>query len=133
MPPIQEKDIDFLFGKQRPGPVPTKSARTDQERVNTAATTFLKTLLATLPQVPRRDAIIEEIAGRVCEGLVLIAAHDRVGIPEGQSDLGDMEGIVRLFTKFPKQFKGIESWVADIKAAALDLRKTGKSSYEPKA
>jgi hypothetical protein len=129
---IQEKEIEFLFGKQRPGPVPTRSARVDQERVNAATAVFLKTLAAAAPDTPESDLLVREICVRVLAILHLIPAHDRVGIPEGQSDLGDMEGVVRLFTKFPKQFKGMETWVADIKAVALELRKTGKLTYEPK-
>lgn len=130
---IQETDLDNLFGKRRPGPVPTKSARQDQERVSAAALIFLKTLLSCLPKIQESDDIIRSISAHTCHGLFLIPAHDRVGIPEGQSDLGDMEAIVRLFAKFPKQFDGMDGWVADIKKVALELRKTGKLNYDPKA
>lgn len=130
---IQESDIDNLFGKRRCGPVPTRSARQDQDRVHKAAEVFFKTLIAVMPKTPLSGTIIDDLTVGTLAAIALIPPHDRVGIPDGQSDLGDMEGVIRLFTKFPEQFDGMDGWIGDMKKVALDMRKTGKLNYEPKA
>jgi len=121
---IQDSDIDFLFGKRRPGPVPTKSARQDQERVNKVAEAFFKTLLAACPK-EQAAPVIERMAHDTLGLIALIPAHDRVGIPDGQSDLTDMEATIRLATKFPDQFKAFD--LAGLKAKAMTMRKAGAS------
>lgn len=121
---IQESDIDFLFGKRRPGPVPTKSARQDQERVNKAADIFFKTLLGACPK-EQASPVIERMVHDTMGLVALIPAHDRVGIPEGQTDLTDMEATIRLATKFPEQFKAFD--LAGLKKEAMAKRKAGES------
>ncbi len=120
---IQENDIEQIFGKRRCGPVPTKSAFQDEERVNAAATSFFKTLIAAVPATPDSDIIIRQLTALTLAARALIPIHDRVGIPHGQSRLSDMEATIRLATECPDQFAAFD--LAGLKKRALEARKAG--------
>lgn len=119
--PAPKYDPDNSRGVRAPGPIPTRSAWTDIKRVRDAGVRLEKLLQTLLPDGSEKEHILTNIDSLLCHAEAVIHRNDRVGIPEDQSELRDIEATLRLATSYPEQFKAFD--VSGLRKRAELLRK----------
>jgi len=116
-------DKEYSRGKRAPGPVPTRDAWDDIKRLRAAASGLEDTMANVLPDADESTTV--RVAFDTIMGYAesVIIRYSRTGPPSDQSELADMEAVLRLAARNPKQFEGFD--IKGLEKAAAALRKKG--------
>ena len=113
-------DPDYARGRQQPGPVAGRGAWITVQNIRRLVLSLDKFLRIAVLDSEAKTTLLGQLDmfGSYAEGLVL--RQDRNGPPENQSELGDMEAVLRMAEKNPGHFKSFD--VAGLKAKVATLR-----------
>jgi hypothetical protein len=102
-------DPDYKRGVRGPGPVPGRGAWNSIRELRRLTLQLEKFLRITLLDIEERRSILSAIDQASCYAEAVIQRYDRNGPTETQSELQDMEAVIRMATKYPEQFKTFDT------------------------
>lgn len=110
-----KSDPEYSRGVRGPGPIPGRGAWQTILAIRKDALILEKRLRLTLLDSPEKDACLLQLDQALSYAESLVTRFDRNGPPETQSDLADMEAILRFALKNPDHFAAFD--LAGLKAA----------------
>jgi hypothetical protein len=121
--PLAQYDPDHARGRRGPGPVLGRGAWQNILEIRQRALALEKALRSILLDSDEKNACLLQLDAAVCYAESIVGRYDRNGPPETQSEIGDLEAVIRVAVKFPENFKSTD--IAGLKAVLAAVKKKG--------